>query len=36
MQIFSQKTLREQPLGTLDPLIDDTVSVAEVMVSTEM
>jgi len=32
MRIFSQKTLREQPLGTLGLLIDDTVSVAEVMV----
>lgn len=36
MHIFSQKTLREQPLGTLDPLIDDAVSIAEVMVSTEL
>jgi hypothetical protein len=36
MQIFSQKKLREQPLGTLGPLIDDTVSVAEVMMSTDL
>lgn len=36
MQIFSQKTLKEPPLVTLGPLIDDTVSIAEVMVSTEL